>query len=422
MTREEDINVFDGDEFVPQIPPPACAGPLHTVDVAGIAARWAERGRQPQLRRRRRQPLRGHAEAAVQRQAGHGDQPASIAPTFHLFTDVPIPGRWKGYIIDDLTLSTDPDELVLRRKGRPPNCRSASTTSTTGWSHRSTSDPNGVFEVLLPSTRSINCPTPSGVCSGRVLSCSATTPASRTVSIPTTTRNSAPSVPASRSTPGCGSALRPGADPDRVVAIQWPGSQFSEPARCELEVDHPAALCRLQPYARAIGRHASPSRPGLWRDDRARARSRWTASSLPTTALERPHDHRHGARTARRRGRINSMITADNGNSNGQRPDLPRARCGYNPNVFEVGPGRPTPPFRRQSTPRLPQARANPDLVVPGADPSTPLASTLENLVLYATGEAAGRRPWRDYTRIGTRVPGSVIDGRGVAGDTRLCR
>jgi hypothetical protein len=34
VTREEDLNIFDGDEFFPQIPPPACAGPLHIVDVA----------------------------------------------------------------------------------------------------------------------------------------------------------------------------------------------------------------------------------------------------------------------------------------------------------------------------------------------------------------------------------------------------
>ena len=39
VTREEDINIANGDQFVPQVPPPACAGPLHTVDVAGIGHR-----------------------------------------------------------------------------------------------------------------------------------------------------------------------------------------------------------------------------------------------------------------------------------------------------------------------------------------------------------------------------------------------
>ncbi len=35
VTREEDINIANGDTTVPQIPPPPCVGALHTVDVAG---------------------------------------------------------------------------------------------------------------------------------------------------------------------------------------------------------------------------------------------------------------------------------------------------------------------------------------------------------------------------------------------------
>ena len=38
VTKEEDINIANGDSFVPQAPPPACAGPLHIVDVAGFGA------------------------------------------------------------------------------------------------------------------------------------------------------------------------------------------------------------------------------------------------------------------------------------------------------------------------------------------------------------------------------------------------
>ena len=36
VTREEDINIANGDQFIPQVPPPACAGPLHTVDVPAL--------------------------------------------------------------------------------------------------------------------------------------------------------------------------------------------------------------------------------------------------------------------------------------------------------------------------------------------------------------------------------------------------
>ena len=36
--REEDINIGNGDQFVPAVPPPACVGALHTVDVADMDA------------------------------------------------------------------------------------------------------------------------------------------------------------------------------------------------------------------------------------------------------------------------------------------------------------------------------------------------------------------------------------------------
>ncbi len=54
VTREEDLNIFGGDEFVPAVPPPACAGPLHIVDwglhqapLACRPVRWAQRRTAP---------------------------------------------------------------------------------------------------------------------------------------------------------------------------------------------------------------------------------------------------------------------------------------------------------------------------------------------------------------------------------------
>jgi len=54
-----------------------------------------------------------------------------IAPIFTLFTDVPIPGRWKGYIIDDFNLGIDPFRLFYGEKAGLGLMRSASTTSPT---------------------------------------------------------------------------------------------------------------------------------------------------------------------------------------------------------------------------------------------------------------------------------------------------
>ena len=96
FTREEDINIGNGDQIVPQVPPPACAGALHTVDVAGdrtdgyralvgdgrTARRRRDRPgldarRQPDLRRHRRLALRGHGQAAVRHQARRRSTTAS---------------------------------------------------------------------------------------------------------------------------------------------------------------------------------------------------------------------------------------------------------------------------------------------------------------------------------------------------------
>ena len=45
VTREEDINIANGDSFIPQVPPPVCAGLLHTVDVADSGIdRWLPGG------------------------------------------------------------------------------------------------------------------------------------------------------------------------------------------------------------------------------------------------------------------------------------------------------------------------------------------------------------------------------------------
>ena len=47
VTREEDINIGNGDEFVPAVAPSQCAGALHTVDVAGMGADGPNRTQPP---------------------------------------------------------------------------------------------------------------------------------------------------------------------------------------------------------------------------------------------------------------------------------------------------------------------------------------------------------------------------------------
>ena len=88
----------------------------------------------------------------------------SIVPIFHLFTDVPLPGRFWGLLVDDLTFSADPRSLLYGEKAGIPFAPVGIYDYTNRLVHTAESDFNGLFDVLLPSTNRINCPTPSGVC------------------------------------------------------------------------------------------------------------------------------------------------------------------------------------------------------------------------------------------------------------------
>ena len=88
----------------------------------------------------------------------------SIAPGFNLFTDVPLPGRFWGLIVDDLNFSSNPQSLLYGEKMGIPFAPVGIYDYTNRLITTVESDYNGLFDVLLPSTNRISCPTPSGVC------------------------------------------------------------------------------------------------------------------------------------------------------------------------------------------------------------------------------------------------------------------
>ncbi|MCA9874184.1 MAG: IPT/TIG domain-containing protein [Anaerolineales bacterium] len=164
VVREEDVNIFDGDQYVPQVPPPACAGPMHVVDVAGIGTDGPDAVDNANFADGGGSPYEGMTRPLCNVKLVTLNNGKSIAPTFTYFTEVPIPGKWKGYIIDDLTISTNPQELNFGEKAGIPNSPIGIYDYNNRLLTTIQSDPNGVFEVLLPGTNTINCPTPSGVC------------------------------------------------------------------------------------------------------------------------------------------------------------------------------------------------------------------------------------------------------------------
>ncbi|MCB0089377.1 MAG: IPT/TIG domain-containing protein, partial [Caldilineaceae bacterium] len=184
VTREEDINIGNGDQFIPQVPPPLCAGALHIVDVKNVGTDGygpltlpdpSDNGGSsitvpastPTLNPTFEDitsPFEGTAKPLCDTKLVPLNNGRSIVPTFNLYTDVQIPGRFWGLLVDDLNFSSNPQSLLYGEKAGVP----FAPVGIYDWSNRLVttveSDYNGLFDVLLPSTNRINCPTPSGVC------------------------------------------------------------------------------------------------------------------------------------------------------------------------------------------------------------------------------------------------------------------
>jgi hypothetical protein len=174
VTREEDINVAYGDSFIPAVPPPACAGPLHTVDLEGsgadnygavVGAGYDVNGLPIGVTVPASTPVNNPPFVDMGGTIYEGQQKAlcdtklvrlsdrkSIAPGFNLFTDVPLPGRFWGLIVDDLNFSSNSKSTLYGEKMGLPFAPVGIYDYTNRLIHTVESDYNGIFDVLLPST------------------------------------------------------------------------------------------------------------------------------------------------------------------------------------------------------------------------------------------------------------------------------
>lgn len=196
VTSEEDINIARGDTVVPQVPPPACAGSLHQVDVAGIDAAGRKPGEpgyagdgypvktgtgsngvpagvtvaasspvdNAPFTDMGGSPYEGMAKARCDTKLVELNNGKSIVPMFNVFTDVPIPSRLRGLIVDDLNFSVDKRTTLYGDKAGVPYAPVGIYDFTNRLVYTAQSDFNGFYDVLMPSTDHISCPTPSGVC------------------------------------------------------------------------------------------------------------------------------------------------------------------------------------------------------------------------------------------------------------------
>lgn len=454
VTREEDINIGNGDQFIPQVPPPACAGALHTVDVATIdtdvypavvGAGYDINGLPVGVNVPASTPTVNATFADLGGTLEHEGKPKplcdvklvklddqrSIAPTFNLFTDVPIPGRFSGLIVDDLNFSSDPKSILYGEKAGVAFAPVGIYDYANRLMFTAESDYNGMFDVLMPSTNRINCPSPSGVCAGMY----------RFV-------GNDPGIPG-RWNPNYNPQFRtiaaefeafPGAliptdlAPTQVgVGVQIPGSQTLAPVSCTLDAAQPQFFAINKPYIynnqiaglptftiAGVGFGATQGTGSVKLDGTAMNIVSWSDTqiqfTLPTSGMG-PNPYRLSIRANNGQSTVNGLtfhvINSGGGGGGGA----------YNPTVFEVGPGKP---YATIQVALEAAAGASKALVVvyPGAsDLGNPRyngrGAYYENLIMHSPAKLQGVGPGGVYPD-GTPAQGSIIDGIAFGGDTNL--
>jgi PKD repeat protein len=144
---ENDINTEQGDEYVPAVPPPPCAGPYHEVTDPS-------------------HPSYGTMQPLCDRKLVDVRDGFNAGAEFFLMTDnaTPPPGYLRGMVLDDLVLQQDPNSPLYVEKRGVPNAPVGILDYAGNEITRVHADENGYWEVLLPSSYSAHCPTPGGVC------------------------------------------------------------------------------------------------------------------------------------------------------------------------------------------------------------------------------------------------------------------
>ena len=184
VTSEADVNIFDGDSYLPQenfppsaaqasnpgdgatpvptpVQPPSqqagiispCAGTMRTVHVtnpafvAGLGS-----------------PFEGQDKPSCQDKLVTIRTGQTTSPNFNLFTDVPIPTHFWGLTLNDLGITLDKRSVNYGEALGMPYV----PVGLYDWSGRLVdtvhTDFNGIYEALEPSTDTYNCPVPAGPC------------------------------------------------------------------------------------------------------------------------------------------------------------------------------------------------------------------------------------------------------------------
>ena len=178
ITKEEDINIFSGEPFLPQENFPvtdpnavpdmpaatpgqpittglgehnSCVGPMHTVHVTN-----------PDFINGGGSPFEGQQMPLCTSQIVNVGDASTGGTNFEMFTPVPLATHMWGLLLNDLGITSDPSSInYAEAEGLPHN-----PTGFRDWTGQvldtAISDPNGFYESVLPSSDRANVPSPTG--------------------------------------------------------------------------------------------------------------------------------------------------------------------------------------------------------------------------------------------------------------------
>jgi hypothetical protein len=437
VTKEEDVNVFNGSAFLPQenFPPTAsdlaniaagatepvdppteppsqtpgivsgCVGPMHTVHVTDGG--FLDAGGSP---------FEGQDRPLCTAKLVNLRSQQAVAPDFHLFTPVPLPTHFWGLVINDLGLTFDPRSASFGEAQPIPNI----PVGLYDWSgtliDTVDTDYNGFYEALEPSTNTYNCPLPAGPCPGMYLFVGNDpgqpgrvnpnyNPRFRTISTPF------------QAWPGLFTVTDTAPTQVGVIALSPDGTDAS-PVNCDVLPGQPELFAVSQPYRPSgsnqqvtiTGRGFGASRGTNGKVTLDGSTTGITYNSWNDTQIKVTVASSVGA------GAKQLAVTSSTGRStvNGITFHVlgGSGSNAYNPTLFQVGPGKTYKTVQAGLDAAARNTRTNSLVIVWPGTPGTnnPRGAYFENIIVHSSVKLQGVGPGGVYAD-GTFVPGSEMNG-----------
>lgn len=459
VTREEDVNVFDGDGYLPQenypptlaqandvpgppapdVTPPSqdpsqtggivsdCVGVLHRVHVEN--QNFIGGGGSP---------FEGQLRPSCADKLVNVRSNQATAPNFNLFTAVPLPTYFWGLTINDLGLSLDKRSINYGEAQGLPHV----PMGLYDWSGRLVdtvrTDFNGMYEALEPSTSTYNCPLPAGPCPNmyRFVGNDPGTPGHLNADYNPRFRTIATNFQA---WPGLYTVTDTAPTQVATTALT-PGSTQANATTCNLDDAQPQLLAVDRPYLRRSDANRTVTLTGFgFGATRGSGRVTLGTTTLTVTSWN-DKQIKVAVPTSVASGPAALSVTAANGlkSVNGLTLQVLDAlsastpgTTATNPLLAEVGPGKQFATIQAGIEAAVPSAavRNNAGQIITPAKPywlvvvwpngqttTNPHGEYTENVILHHQVRIQGVGPG-GFDSTGAFVRGSIIDGAGFSPD-----